>query len=291
MWAYEARRIFRDRLVGDKACDKFENILTSVLQTDWSVDLASSEAEGVFYVTWGHSPSATDLSSSFGQQLGRLAAADMEEIVAKAIISYGTCYTVTVSMLLLSYSLNVVTQLQSQCCYSVTVSQSHTVTVSMLLLSYSLTVSHSYSLNVVTQIQSHSLTQLQSQCYTCVCDVYSGREHIELDIFLFHEVLDHMSRVDRVLTCPGGSLLLSGQSGVGRRTAVKLVAHMHHLELVTPHISRSYTLKHFKNDLKTVSWSFTAYMQYINTYMYIPTYINCRDMFQSHPYHCQCNLR
>ena len=134
MWAYEARRIFRDRLVGDKACDKFENILTSVLQTDWSVDLAGSDAEGVFYVTWGHSPSATDLSSSFGQQLGRLAAADMEEIVAKAIISYGTCYTVTVSH---SYSL---TQLQSQCCYTVTVSQFHTVTVSMLLLSYSLNV-------------------------------------------------------------------------------------------------------------------------------------------------------
>ena len=98
MWAYEARRIFRDRLVGDKACDKFENILTSVLQTDWSVDLATSEAEGVFYVTWGHSPSTTDLSLSFGQQLGRLAAADMEEIVAKAIISYGTCYSATVSL-------------------------------------------------------------------------------------------------------------------------------------------------------------------------------------------------
>ena len=101
MWTYEARRIFRDRLVGDKACDKFENILTSVLQTDWSVDLATSEAEGVFYVTWGHTPSTPNLSSSFGQQLGRLAAADMEEIVAKAIISYGKTYV------LCSYCLNV----------------------------------------------------------------------------------------------------------------------------------------------------------------------------------------
>ena len=81
---------------------------------------------------------------------------------------------------------------------------------------------------------------------------YSGREHIELDMFLFHEVLDHMARVDRVLTSPGGSLLLSGQSGVGRRSAVRLVAHMHQLEVVTPHISRSYTLKHFKNDLNNV---------------------------------------
>ena len=91
MWAYEARRIFSDRLVGDAAHDKFENILSSVLQTDWSVDLTSTpEATDTFYVTWGHSPSTADLSRSFGQKLGRLATSDMEEMVAKSIISYGT---------------------------------------------------------------------------------------------------------------------------------------------------------------------------------------------------------
>ena len=82
---------------------------------------------------------------------------------------------------------------------------------------------------------------------------FSGREHHELDIFIFHEVLEHMARVDRVLTFPSGSLLLAGSSGVGRRTAVKLVAHMHHMDIVTPHISRTYTIKNFKNDLKSVS--------------------------------------
>ena len=91
MWAYEARRIFRDRLVGDKAYDKFESILASVLQRDWSLDLASSEPDGgAFYVTWGHTPSATNLSQSFGRQLGRLSAVDMEEMVTKSIIAYGT---------------------------------------------------------------------------------------------------------------------------------------------------------------------------------------------------------
>ena len=62
-----------------------------------------------------------------------------------------------------------------------------------------------------------------------------------------------MARVDRVLTTPGGSLLLAGRSGVGRRTAVTLVAHMHQMTLFSPKISRGYGLKHFKNDLKTVS--------------------------------------
>jgi len=81
-----------------------------------------------------------------------------------------------------------------------------------------------------------------------------GREHHELDILLFHEVLDHIARIDRVLTSPGGSLLLSGRSGVGRHTAVSLVAHMHQMEIITPHVSRNYHLKQFKNDLKNVSW-------------------------------------
>lgn len=62
-----------------------------------------------------------------------------------------------------------------------------------------------------------------------------------------------MARVDRVLTMPGGSLLLAGRSGVGRRTAVTLVTFMHQMTLVTPKVSRGYGMKHFKNDLKTVS--------------------------------------
>lgn len=83
--------------------------------------------------------------------------------------------------------------------------------------------------------------------------IHAGHEYHEMDVLLFHELLDHIARVDRVLTSPGGSLLLSGRSGVGRSTAVSLVAHMHQIDIVTPHVSRAYSLKHFKNDLKTVS--------------------------------------
>lgn len=79
-----------------------------------------------------------------------------------------------------------------------------------------------------------------------------GRENRDLDILIFKEVLDYMAQVDRVLTMPGGSLLMAGRSGVGRRTAVTLVSHMHQMHMFTPKISRGYGLKHFKNDLKTV---------------------------------------
>ena len=83
-------------------------------------------------------------------------------------------------------------------------------------------------------------------CYT------AGREYKELDVIIFHEVCDHMARIDRVLSAPGGSLLLSGRSGVGRRTALTVVSFMHQMEIFTPHMSRNYGLKQFKQDLKTL---------------------------------------
>ena len=90
MWIYESRRIFRDRLVGDRAQDKFESILASVLQTDWGLDMSRLESDGAaFYVTWGHVPSSSDPAHCMGRQLGRLSATDMEETVAKTIIAYG----------------------------------------------------------------------------------------------------------------------------------------------------------------------------------------------------------
>ncbi|GAA6081007.1 cytoplasmic dynein 2 heavy chain 1 isoform X1, partial [Tachysurus ichikawai] len=78
------------------------------------------------------------------------------------------------------------------------------------------------------------------------------RENRELELLIFREVLDSVCRVDRVLSAPAGCVLLAGRSGVGRRTAVCLVTHMHRATLYTPRISRAYTLKHFRSDLKTV---------------------------------------
>lgn len=101
-----------------------------------------------------------------------------------------------------------------------------------------------------------------------------AREQCELDMYIFKEVLDHIARVDRVLSRPGGSLLLAGRSGVGRRTSVRLVAHMHHMEIVTPHVARNYTVKTFKNDLKHVRiethwYKYQCYTIYKLHYIYM----------------------
>lgn len=80
-----------------------------------------------------------------------------------------------------------------------------------------------------------------------------GHEHREIDMLIFREVLENMARVDRVLSKPGGSLLMAGRSGVGRRTAVCVVANMHQMKIFSPRVTRGYGVKQFKNDLKNVS--------------------------------------
>ncbi|XP_072467338.1 cytoplasmic dynein 2 heavy chain 1 isoform X1 [Notamacropus eugenii] len=168
--AYEARRLFRDKIVGAKELHLFDGILTSVFQGDWGSDILDNMADS-FYVTWGarHDARARTAPGQplppHGKPLGKLNSADLRDVIKKGIIHY-------------------------------------------------------------------------------------GRDNQDLDILLFQEVLEYMSRIDRVLSFPGGSLLLAGRSGVGRRTITSLVSHMHGAMLISPKISRGYELKQFKNDLK-----------------------------------------
>ncbi|KAA8593993.1 hypothetical protein FQN60_004827, partial [Etheostoma spectabile] len=168
--AYEARRLFRDRLVSSKDLHIFDNILSSIIRGDWGSDALDNMTD-CFYVTWGASEGAVMAPGQalppHGKQLGRLDSADLKQVVKKGVVLY-------------------------------------------------------------------------------------SRDNRELDLLLFWEVCDFVSRVDRVLSRPGGSLLLAGRSGVGRHTATCLVSHMHGYTLFTPQISRGYTLKHFSNHLKTV---------------------------------------
>ncbi|KAF7250799.1 Cytoplasmic dynein 2 heavy chain 1 [Varanus komodoensis] len=170
--AYEACRLFRDKIVGTKELHVFDNILMKVFQGDWGSDILDNMIDS-FYVTWGaHHDLGTIMAPGqtlppHGRPLGKLNSADLKDIIRKGIIHY-------------------------------------------------------------------------------------GRDNHEIEILLFPEVLDYMSRVDRVLSFPGGSLLLAGHSGVGRRTVTSLVSHMHGAFLITPKISRGYEMKQFKNDLKHV---------------------------------------
>lgn len=112
-----------------------------------------------------------------------------------------------------------------------------------------------------------------------------------LDMLLFQEVLEYVSRTDRVLSCPGGSLLLAGRSGVGRRTVTSLVSHMHGAMLFSPKISRGYELKQFKNDIKHVSYSksfalfgFTSQLVILEAFRENFTSLRCNIIFNFDDY-------
>ena len=78
------------------------------------------------------------------------------------------------------------------------------------------------------------------------------REVKELNLELFPEALDNAVHMERVLSKPGGHLLLVGASGVGRRSLLSLVCHMHGIELFTPSMTRDYSMKTFRNELKAI---------------------------------------
>ena len=79
------------------------------------------------------------------------------------------------------------------------------------------------------------------------------REERDLSMLLFSETLEHISRIDRVLSSFGGHLLLVGRSGVGRRNATVVASYMLGYEQITPLISRDYGYKQFAIDVKSAA--------------------------------------
>ena len=70
---------------------------------------------------------------------------------------------------------------------------------------------------------------------------------------MIEELLNSVAYIDRALSAPRGSLLLAGRAGVGRKSAVRIVSALHGAKLHTLKMGKNYSLKNFKNDLKTVS--------------------------------------
>ncbi len=99
------------------------------------------------------------------------------------------------------------------------------------------------------------LTKMEADDFKALCQtgLYTyEREFKSLQMILFPEILEHVAYIDRVLSRPGGSLLLVGSQGVGRRTAVILICHILRINFVTPRLSANYSSKHFRVELKEI---------------------------------------
>ena len=62
------------------------------------------------------------------------------------------------------------------------------------------------------------------------------REEEEINLKIFPQVLEHIASVLHMLSADGASMLLVGLSGVGRRTSIRLSAHMLGYQFLTPRI-------------------------------------------------------
>ena len=78
------------------------------------------------------------------------------------------------------------------------------------------------------------------------------REFRELHMHLFPESVHSVAVANRILSRPGGCMLLVGESGIGRRNSALLVSHMLNLQFVSFNITRDYSSKEFKRDLKVI---------------------------------------
>lgn len=168
--ANEARRLFRDRLVGAESTSKFDGILNSVLKQQWKY---APKLQDVFFSSLhcrkaGASSAASDETiASAASPLFRIASDEFSAVVSQAIVLY-------------------------------------------------------------------------------------EREEKDLHVLLFEEILDHLAIVERILSEPGGSLLLVGSSGVGRRSATTLISYMLGYTLFSPSVTRHYDTGSFRTDLKSI---------------------------------------
>ncbi|XP_033102995.1 dynein heavy chain 12, axonemal-like isoform X1 [Anneissia japonica] len=96
-----------------------------------------------------------------------------------------------------------------------------------------------------------SVEEFSSIVESCLVE-YNQMHKTPMNLVIFRYVLEHLSRICRVLKQPGGNALLVGVGGSGRQSLTRLATSMSGFNLFQPEISKSYGKNEWREDLKTL---------------------------------------
>jgi dynein heavy chain, axonemal len=97
-------------------------------------------------------------------------------------------------------------------------------------------------------ISVDSMNTIAEQCL----DEYNATHKTKMDLVIFRYVLEHLSRICRILRSPGGNALLVGVGGSGRQSLTRLATAMAGYNLIQPEITKNYGMNEWREDLKKV---------------------------------------
>ena len=83
-------------------------------------------------------------------------------------------------------------------------------------------------------------------------DLYNQESKTKMDLVMFVFAIEHVSRISRVLTMPGGSALLVGVGGSGRQSLTRLAAFTANFNLIQIELSKNYAVADWMDDLRRI---------------------------------------